>query len=234
LTSSRTAARLALLVIVFHGFLDDTYYGYGGVGALALFVPAALLARDSAPALTATRPRRSLPLAMCGAAGAVVVMVLLLPGTRALFRANLGTLLQTREELAVYEWPRWTLQDAVRRSDAISLAAATRHYHAALILDPTNAIACRRLGQIELSLGAYGAARQHLEAAFRSAPRQQATRQMLGETLALAGEVGRAASMWRTTPLEQDQLAIRRYWYSSTNDPLEPLVREAIALASED
>jgi hypothetical protein len=41
---------------------------------------------------------------------------------------------------------------------------------------------------------------------------------MLGESLALTGDIDGAAALWRTIPLEQDQLAIRQAWYDRTAD----------------
>jgi predicted Zn-dependent protease len=111
---------------------------------------------------------------------------------KSMVQANLGALLQTRAELSAYRWPAYPLQDALRRQapvslPAVDLAPAIARYRAALALDLTNAAANRRLGQIELSQGDYVAAQAHLEAAYRTAPGQQATRQLLGESYAIAG-----------------------------------------------
>ena len=150
--------------------------------------------------------------------GGVVVIValaalLLLPGPRAHLRANLGAVAQTQAELSVYRWPEWPIQDAVRRSPDVNLAPAIAHYRAALALAPDNVTANRRLGQIELSLGQYPAARRHLEAAYAAAPNQRATRQLLGESYALLGDTERAAALWRTVDVSQGQLRLRQRWY---------------------
>lgn len=232
-TRWRPAALVALSVIVLHGLLDDVYYGYGGAGALFLFVPLAFLSRRGARLQPDVRGSyRAARIGVWSLAAVAVLAVLAWPKARALGEANLGTLRQTRAELAVYKWPDWPLQDAVRRSDRIDLAPAIEHYRTALAIDPTSAVANRRLGQIELSLGHYEAARGYLEAAYRAAPRQHPTRQMLGESLALTGDVRGAAALWRSIPLEQDQLAIRQYWYRSTNEAQRAqLIDEAIVLA---
>ena len=148
----------------------------------------------------------------------LTVAALALPGGRAVIQANLGALAQARAELSVYRWPAWPIQDALRRSPEVDLAPAIAHYRAALALDPRNVAANRRLGQIELSDGQYDAARQHLEAAFAAAPGQRATRQMLGESYAIAGDVARAASLWQTVNLDQGQLAARQWWYEYIGD----------------
>jgi tetratricopeptide (TPR) repeat protein len=144
---------------------------------------------------------------------------LLLPDVQAAFQANLGAVAQTRAELSVYRWPEWPIQDAVRRSPDVSLAPAIAHYQAALALAPANAAANRRLGQIELSLGQYQAARRHLEAAYAAAPGQRAVRQLLGESYAIEGEIERAVALWRTVDVSQGQLALRQWWYDHVGEP---------------
>jgi predicted Zn-dependent protease len=153
----------------------------------------------------------------------VTLLLALLPQTRAAFQANLGAVTQTRAELGVYEWPKWPLQDALRRQTPslpppIDLAPAVARYRAALALDPNNVTANRRLGQIELSQGDTAAARDHLEAAYRAAPDQRATRQLLGESYAIAGDTARAAALWRTVDLGQGQLPLREWWYGAIGE----------------
>ena len=229
----RAAAAISLLVILVHGLLDDVYYGYDGIGVMALFVPFALLARRSGRALPkAVWPSRGARLALAGFASALLVLMAASHPARAQLEANLGALSQTSAELSVYRWPQWPIQDALRRSDDVNLDAAVRHYRAALATDPGNATANRRMGQIELSRGQYDDALRHLDAAHRHAPGQQSTRQLLGESLAVKGNVTGAADLWRTLPLEEDQLAIRRSWYESIGDALRAQrVGTAIALA---
>lgn len=213
-----TAAATALLTLLLHGLVDDPYYGYGSAGLVFLFVPVALLARHSrAPRPDSGRPARGPALAMCAAA-MVLLLLALRPAGRAQVEANLGALAQTSTELSVYHWPEWPIQDAVRRSRSGDLAAAIQHYDAALAVDAGNITANRRLGQIELSLGQYESARAHLENAYARDGGQETTRQLFGESLAVTGAVERAAAIWRSLPLEEDQLEIRKYWYESVGD----------------
>lgn len=210
----RLAALAALGVILLHGLMDDAFYGYGGQGVLLLFVPLAILNR-SGVAVTDSSPTPSVfrPAPVLSAVAILALAVVCFPNLRAVLQANLGTLIQTRAELAVYRWPDWPIQDALRRSPEIKLDSAIAHYQAALALDPTNVIANRRLGQIELSRGQYESAQRHLEAAYAAAPGQRATRQLLGECYAIAGEVERAAALWRTVDVSQGQLGIRQWWH---------------------
>lgn len=128
-------------------------------------------------------------------------------------QANLGAVDQTRAELAVYHWPEWPLQDEVRLKQAVDLTSALNHYQTALALDPTNVTALRRLGQIEISLGNYDTAQQHLEAAYQVAPDQRPTRQMLGEMYAINGNTQEAVDLWRSLLLGPGQLDARQWWY---------------------
>jgi tetratricopeptide (TPR) repeat protein len=147
-----------------------------------------------------------------------LLITLLLLGPRAAFRANLGSVAQTRAELSVYRWPAWPIQDAVRRSTQVDLTPAIAHYRAALALDPTNVAANRRLGQIELSRGEYDSARRHLEAAYAAAPRQRPTRLLLGESYALAGEIEPAVALWQSADIWPQQVELRQFWYRQVGD----------------
>ncbi|MCX6031969.1 MAG: tetratricopeptide repeat protein [Chloroflexi bacterium] len=211
---------MALGVILLHGLVDDAFYGSRGV--LLLFVPFALLAREEQERGRQGDRQRGRGGALISAS-ALALLLALLPATRAVFQANLAALAQTRAELSVYRWPAYPIQDALRRQapgspPPVDLAPAIARYRTALALDPGNAAANRRLGQIELSLGQYDAARRHLEAAYATAPGQRATRQLLGETYALAGDPGRAAALWRAVDLSQGQLALREWWYGAIGE----------------
>ncbi len=214
-------ALASLGVILLHGLVDDAFYGYSGTGILVLFVPFALLTRQAkhpgpAPQIRAApvwSDQRSVIFLGLGLAVLALAALLLLPGWKAALQANLGALSQTRAELAVYRWPEWPGQDAVRRSSEIDLDPALHHYRAALAQNPANVTANRRLGQIQLSRGQYQAARELLEAAYVTAPDQRATRQLLGESYAVTGDVEQAAALWRTVDSSAGQLGLRRWWY---------------------
>ena len=216
------APLVSLAVIVVHGMVDDAFYGSRGV--LLLFVPFALLARTHAVRQPGAAGQRRQPARVVAAFGAVALLLALLPQTRAAFQANLGALSQTRAELAVYRWPAWPIQDALRRQlpgyhpSPVNLALALARYQAALALDPGNVTANRRLGQIELSRGEYAAARHHLQAAYAAAPWQRATRQILGELDAIAGDTTAAAALWRTVDMSQGQPALRIWWYEAIGE----------------
>jgi tetratricopeptide (TPR) repeat protein len=226
----RPAALASLGVILLHGLVDDAFYGYGGWAVTLLFVPFALLARSESPRVPARRSARP-ALIFWGIAAMLLVAAFFMPAVQAAFKANLGAVSQTRTELVGYHWPESKFQDAVRRSAKDKLAPAIAWYQSALDSDPANATANRRLGQIELAFEQYDAACKHLAAAYAAAPSQRATRQLLGECFALAGETDQAVELWRMTDLSEDQLQLREWWYAEYLDDREHagLLTKAIA-----
>ncbi len=160
------------------------------------------------------------------AIAAALILVAAIIGWRpmgAMWHANLAALDQARAELTVYRWPDYPIQDALRRQlpgapPPVDLGPAVARYRAALALDPGNVTANRRLGQIELSLGDYAAARRHLEAAYAAAPWQRPTRQLLGEAYTVTGDPALAAPLWASVDMSQGQLALRKWWYEAVGD----------------
>jgi O-antigen ligase len=210
----QAAAIVSLMVILLHGVIDDPYYGYAGKGIPFLFIPFGLLLRGTNQIARSRSGFRWTSLSVV----AGIIAALFVPGVRAQWEANLGALSQTRAELSVYHWPQWSIQDELRRSSLVNLTPAIGHFSRSLILDNGNTTANRRLGQIELSRGEYDAARHHLEAAYAAASHQRATRQMLGEVCAIAGQMDLAAKLWRSIDVSANQLEIRRWWYEHINE----------------
>jgi predicted Zn-dependent protease len=154
-----------------------------------------------------------------------------LPQARAAAQTSLAALEQTRAELAVYQWPAWPVQDALRRSRSDLLDPVIAQYERALAVAP-DAGAAMRLGQIELSLGRYQDARTHLAVAWAATPSRPAVQQLYGESLAVTGDVEGAALVWRHVSNEVDQLAIREGWYRLIGDgQREAWIRDARARA---
>lgn len=210
----RVPALLTLGVILLHGLVDDPYYG--GAALPVVFVPLGLLIRSdstASAASTARRLTRQPAFAMWIGAALVFGVGLLTPLGRATVEASLGALAQTQIELSQYRWPDVPIQDALRRAGLVDLGVAEAYYHRALAIDPSNATANRRLGQIELAREQFDAACPHLAAAYQTLPQQRATRQLLGECNAVSGRPEEAAKLWKTVDVGQSQLNIRRWWY---------------------
>jgi hypothetical protein len=229
-----TAARVSWLVTLVLGLIDDVHFGYGGAGAGLLLVPLGLRAAIAGPRATAPRPESTIPASRWRARWVVALAclsALALPQMRAAARTSRAALEQTRAELAVYRWPAWPVQDALRRSRSDLLGPVIAQYERALAVAP-DAGAAMRLGQIELSMGRYEAARTHLAVAWAATPSRPAGRPLYGESLAVTGDVEGAARVWRHASNEVDQLAIREGWYRLIGDgQREAWVRDATARA---
>lgn len=232
----QAAGRASFAVILLHGLVDIPLYT--GRGLHLLFVPLAVMASPAlrlAPSPAAEPgPRGRASDLLLPAALLLGLALLLLPPARAAMQANLGALAQTRAELSLYRWPEWPLQDELRRTGAVDLAPIAARYNAALAESPRNATANRRLGQIELALGEYEAARQHLEAAYAAAPGHRATRQLLAESYAIAGDVPAAAALLATVDTSLNQMDARIFWYNHVGEPqYAELVRQATEMAGQ-
>lgn len=220
------AAAAALIAMIVNGLADAGLYA--SLMVPLLFLPIGFGLGLPRPASSPTPARRRLmPAILIVALSLAAALLLLLPFTRAAWQANLGAVEQTRIELSRYHWPKPRFIDQVRRDSASDLAPALAHYRAALALNPSQATANRRLGQIELSLGEYEAARQHLQRAYQTAPGQQATRASLGESYAIAGQSDEAVRLWRSVSnqlwwdfdwLLQQSLQLRWAWYRSLRE----------------
>ena len=243
--AARLAAVAALVALVVHGMADAGLYasrlapvvflpfGFAlGLGWLAA-APSATEAPSRGPRVAPRSAAGGWGVPVAALAAGMALVVALLPPVRAAFQENLGAVAQTRAELGVYVWPDWPIQDALRRDAGVDLAPAIARFQAALALDPADAAANRRLGQIELSRGDYSSALAHLESAFRAAPGQSATRRLLGEAYAIAGDPERAAALWRTVDLNPSYLDGRIWWYDHLGEAAHvAALRQAAALAA--
>jgi putative inorganic carbon (HCO3(-)) transporter len=227
-------AAVGLSALVVHGMFDAVPY-YSRLAPVT-FIPLGFALGLTAPPRPEDAPRavssRLSPATLVALvaflmAAWVVVVLFSRPGQAAL-QTNLGAVAQTRAELSRYTGQEWPIQDALRRSPEIDLGPAIARYQAALASDPRQASANRRLGQIEMSQGKYGAARQHLETAYQEAPQRHAHRYLLGESYAIAGQAAEALELWRAANAEFSQegdwlrrvvLPGREYWYDSIGEP---------------
>jgi tetratricopeptide (TPR) repeat protein len=219
----RSAAFLALAAMLLHGLLDSELYASWLLPLLFLPIGFAWVAARLDQYVIDDRRfgRPKCPskkrMVMGRIAGGVILIAALLlarlPTVQAAFQANLGAIVQTQNELSAYTSQQWALQDAVRRSPALSLEPAIVRYEAALQLDPKNVTALRRLGQIALSRGDYETAQRYLERAYSHAPQQRIIHLLLGEMLAVSGHVEQGAALWSSAAIEPSWLSYRRWWY---------------------
>jgi O-antigen ligase len=211
------AAGLSLAITLAHGLVDDVYYGSRGV--LLLFVPLAFAAPYLAAPAGARNEGESRRWLMALPAGLGLAMLLALVWRGPLLSlvfSNLGAVHQSQAELSVYEWPAWPIQDALRRE--LDLGQPVAEFERALALDPNNASANRRLGQIELSLGEYEDALRHLEAAYAAEPWSPTTQLMYGEALIVNGRLDEGQAQWAALSPGEGQFQVRAFWYRHIGD----------------
>lgn len=202
------AAVSSILVLVLHGIVDDAIYSSRMV--LLIFLPFAF----AVPVLLKTRTpsrREQLRAILAGMAILVLIVIFSWRPILSLLNSNLAAVRQGQAELSVYSWPDWPIQDAVRRE--VDLQSAIAGYEKALSLNPGNAVARRRLGQIKLSLGEYEEAVRHLEVAYSQASWDNATRQLLGEAYIANGQLDLGADLWSSVDNSNGQLLLRESWY---------------------
>lgn len=230
----RIAALSGLCFAVLYGVVDDPFFEDWRT-APTFFLLLGVLLRANGSRLA----RRQLAGAVAGAGVAALAFagaVLVVPALRASWHASLGALRQTQFELSNFrEGSDWGLQDALRLARQDALAPSMAEYEAALALDPDNAVANRRLGQIELSLGRYDSARRHLEAAFAVRPAHRSAALLVGESRAVDGDIAAAADAWRGVLRRRDALGHRFNWYYYfvKDEPRAERVRQASELAGE-
>lgn len=208
------AATLSLLVVLIHGLADNGLYSREGI--LLLFVPLAFAVAPKQVQKVSWRwPMIRRPLAVGRwsiiGGGLLLLAVVSRRPFLSLFYSNLGAVHQSQTELGPYTWPEWPIQDAVRRARDLSQPIA--EFERALDLRQENATANRRLGMIELSLGEYEAALNHLQRAYVAEPGSATTRQLLGEALIANGQGAEGQALWSLASNDQGQLDLRVFWY---------------------
>jgi hypothetical protein len=205
-------AAVSLVTVLLHGLVDNALYGNG---VLLLFVPLAFAVPTRRQRNHRANRRPMLYLLICF--GLAVGLALLWSGKLlSLVYSNLGAVHQSQAELSVYSWPEWPIQDAVRRATDISKPVS--EFERALALNPRNSTANRRLGMIELSLGEYEDALEHLEAAHAVEADSMTTKQLLGEALVVNGRLEEGRALWTGVSNELGQLQARASWYEHIGD----------------
>jgi len=217
------AALWSIVVVLLHGIVDAPLVT--GRMLPVLFVPFGLAvsngltgdhARRRVSSRTSSVSRRRQSAIPLLAVGLLVASLFWHRPLLSLVYSNLGTVHQTRAELSLYDWPDWPIQDAVRQT--VDLSQPVAELQRALVFNPSNGPANRRLGMIELSLGEYATALGHLSRAYSVEPGSETTRQLLGEALLATGRLDAGRQMWSTVENERGQLGLRVWWYGQVGD----------------
>lgn len=215
----------AVTATVVHGLFDAELY-YSALAPLVFGAPVALLWSATSVAATVAGDADSPDAPTLSSTTGVVMglalplaLAVAIPGAQARWEANLGAVQQTRVELSLYHRPEWSFQDQVRRMKPQLLAPAEALFLSAMMLDPAQPTAHRRLGAILLARGELARAQEHLKAAYAVEPHDRATRQLLGEVLALQGDVPGALQVWRGLDVGQGQFMVREWWWQAFGQP---------------
>ena len=185
------AALAALAAAALHGWVDVALYIERTLPALG--VTAGLLAGE----YLALPPR---PLRI--RSRTVIAVLLMLVAFAAVFwrpilsaaRANLGAVIQTRQELGAYDpdhFDQPTL-DEIRRSEDLSAAQGAFLGSLSLVQDLT---ANQRLAEIALSRGQYAEALDWMQDAWQNGARDEVTRLLFGDALVANGRPEEAAKV---------------------------------------
>jgi len=225
--STRTLFRatwLGVTVNFIHGLTDSPQFASPGWTMPMLFLLLGLTIAVGRPAYAETRRRQAGVTRLKWdrrRARLVLVGLIMLLSLGSLFwrpllsagYANLGAFYQTRADLA----PNLG-GDA--RADSSSRAAA--YFERALILDPGNAVANRRLGILLLDRTDFEQAIIHLEPALQREPHNQATLKALGLAYLWTGALDRSEELlFRLDPLGDliNQLEGWRWWWRTQQRP---------------
>ncbi len=198
----------ATSVMLLHNLLDVTLYSSRALPLLFLPMGLTLVALDAKEPQVdsvSSRPKFALGLAALALGTLVLTGALARDPLMALWHANVGSVIQTRVELAQYKFPDG-LVEYVRR-DA-NLSQAEENFRDALRFDPNNLTARQRLGTIALSRGDYDHAREYLESAYARDPVNEVTLELLGDTYLATGDLDDAYALWSRVGEAESQLRI--------------------------
>jgi O-antigen ligase len=210
------AGLAALTAAALHGMVDVVFYVTRTLPLIGLLFGFASFARAPlAPAGAAPVKKTGMMLA-AGLGGVVLLAALLFwRPLRAAWYANLGAVLQTRQELTVYDPLKFDTVSLDQVRQNIDLSEALAAYEQALAIDPSNGIARQRRAQIALSRGEYPAALEDASYLWQAGRLDEITRLTYGDALAANGQPEQAAEAVRGVPWAEARLqgqAWYRYW----------------------
>ncbi len=198
----------AATVMLLHGLVDVLLYS--SLGLPLLFVPFALAIAGrragSAREREQSASRKPIVTGGLALAGASVAALLIIVGfmwsgpLTAMWYANLGSVEQTRVELARYSFPEnlveYTRRECGNSNGNCELTSAEGYLEHALASDAGNVTANQRLGELRLARGEYEPARLNLERAYARDPGNELTWQLLGDAYLALGRLDEAYALW--------------------------------------
>jgi hypothetical protein len=209
------AAWLGTTAILVHGLTDAPQFSDARWTMPMLFAMLGLAVAIGRSALTpgegakAGRHRWRPAMAAFGTILAVVALVFWGRSLLGDWYANLGAVYQTRADLSP------GLPDAIRQEDT---ARAVRYFEHALSLNPAQAVANRRLGQMSLEHEDFETAVVYLERAYPHEMANQATLKALGYAYLWSGRLDAAEALLRQLDVQSElveELGNWEWWWGT-------------------
>lgn len=204
----RWAAAIALVVMVFHGLVDDPLYG--SVGTPLLFVvPGMAVATSRRQEVKRLQP--SMPGLRSGFAW-IVALALVGIGLRLAasgWKANLGAVAMAQIELVGWPTGKW---DDGRNMAALNPAA--RLFTQAVDIESANRTAQHRLGLIAMLRRDFATAVTHLNIAHKLDLDHRGILKTLGYSYVWIGELDQAAPLLESIPESDQEMDVYIDWWN--------------------
>jgi tetratricopeptide (TPR) repeat protein len=237
-TLASEAILIGLIVILFHGLVDDALYGEQG-SPLLLFMPGLALMlvyseRTINPVVnkyrklngTGKEVKSSLNRRVIANLLIVAIAVVIIIINKPLFAswyANLGAVEMSRQELKGFPSQR---RDG---SDEIELAQAVTYLSYANGLDPNNQTANHRMGLIAFDNREFPHAQEYLSRAYDVNPKHRGIIKSLGYTYTWLGQFDNAAQLLINIPEAKYEMDVYSWWWGTQGR--EDLAKQAEVMA---
>lgn len=223
------ASFIAVGIWLVHGLIDIPIYGSHALPLL--FVPFAFAIvsvgnRTEPSPKTSPYKKTSSRIQYKWVVVALLVIGVLLTGWKEVvstFYANLGTITQTKAELALYHLNKPPIEIRsiveIRRTLTTPFDTMEQYYLTALRYDPSNQVAHRRLGLIALARRDMSSAVGHLAMAWQAHPSSRATIKALGYAYGWSGDSAKAAALLEPLPETRLELWDDTWWWRLQGRP---------------
>jgi O-antigen ligase len=210
------AGMASLLAMGVHGMLDVVFYlkpTMPLVGLVAAFAVQLSPLKAGIEKASVHQPRRWI-LLTCSLAVIMLALIFARPMVAASY-ANLGALLQTRQEMSAYKPDRFDSPSLDQFRRELNLDDALQAWHRALVFQPDNRTALQRLVQVALSRGEYAQALAYMQSAWDAGRHDQVTRLLYSDALVANGSPEAGAELLAGIPWAAGRLYFQawyRYW----------------------
>jgi O-antigen ligase len=210
------AALVSLVIIVLHGFVDDSLYGMGGT-ALVFLIPglatSVWLAEAASGLAAKTNTHRKIILVGAAFTGIALLFGVIAPQTQSILLSNIGVLNLARLQLR--DWPEHLVEgDELFAQTATAEAALNQ----AIKKDATNFTAHYHLGLLAFYANDFETAAQHLQAAYTSNPHHRGIRKSLGYTYVWLNQLDQAEILLPPIAEAAGEMGTYAWWWGTQNE----------------